>query len=184
MMDIVADIWIKIAENALDATDDNVDVVAWGDDIAIQDTTLISPKTYRDLIKPRHRRMVQAVKSRSNAKIHYHSCGSVYAIIEDLIEVGIDALNPIQVSANKMDPATLKQEFGDRLAFWGGIDTQRVLPYGSPPEVRKEVRKTIDCLGRGGGYVLAGVHNIQADVPPENIVAMFDEGRNYSTYRH
>jgi uroporphyrinogen decarboxylase len=184
MMDFVADIWIKIAENALNSTGDNVDVVAWGDDVAIQEATLMSPKVYRELIKPRHRRMIEAVRSRSNAKIHYHSCGSVYAILEDLIEIGIDALNPIQISARDMDPATLKREFGDRLAFWGGIDTQRVLPYGNPTEVREEVRKTIDCLGKGGGYVLAGVHNIQGDVPPENIVAMFEEGRNYSIYRH
>jgi uroporphyrinogen decarboxylase len=179
----VADIWIKIAENALDATGDHVDVIAWGDDVAIQESTLMSPGTYRELVKPRHKRMVQALKSRCGAKIHFHSCGSVYALLEDLIDIGIDALNPIQVSAHNMDPATLKREFGDRLTFWGGIDTQQVLPYGSPREVREEVRYTIECLAPGGGYVLAGVHNLQGDVPPENVVAMYDEGRKYGAYR-
>ena len=184
MMDIVADIWIKIADIALDATGDNVDVVAWGDDVAFQESTLMSPGTYRELVKPRHKRMVQAIKSRCSAKIHYHSCGSVYAVVEDLIDIGIDALNPIQVSAQNMDPATLKREFGDRLTFWGGIDTHQVLPYGSPREVREEVRNIIDCLGPGGGYVLAGVHNLQADVPPQNVVAMFEEGRKHGVYPH
>ncbi len=144
----------------------------------------MSPEVYRELIKPRHQRMIAALKSRSDAKIQYHCCGSVYALIEDLIEIGIDSLNPIQVNAKNMDPERLKKKFGDRLAFSGAIDTQKVLPLGTPEEVRAEVRRIIDTLGKGGGYILASVHNIQAEVSAENIVAMFDEGKSYGIYRH
>jgi len=182
LMDLIADIWIEIAEHALDEVGDNIDVIMWADDLAMQQGPFMSPQMYRDLIKPRHKRMNAALKARSDAKIHYHSCGSVYLLVEDLIDTGIDALNPIQVNARNMDPARLKEEFGDRLAFWGGIDTQKVLPFGKPEEVRQEVRRVIDCMGRGGGYILAGVHNIQAEVPPENIVAMFEEAKSYGKY--
>ncbi|HYB21244.1 MAG TPA: uroporphyrinogen decarboxylase family protein [Thermodesulfobacteriota bacterium] len=179
MMDRVADIWARIGQNALKAVGKNVDVVSWGDDLASQESPLFSPRIYRQLVKPKHRRMIQAIKSSADVKVHYHTCGSVYDLIGDLIDIGVDALNPLQVSARNMDPARLKKEFGNRLAFWGGMDTHRVLPFGSSDEVRKEVRKMIDVMGKGGGYILATVHNIQAEVPPENIVAMFEEARSY-----
>jgi len=182
LMDIISGIWIRIAQNALEAVGDNIDVIMWGDDVAMQEATLMSPEVYRELIKPWHKRMVAALKSHGNTRVHYHTCGSVYALIDDLIEIGIDALNPIQVNARNMDPARLKDEFGDRLAFWGAIDTQRILPYGSPEEVRAEVRRIIDIMGKGGGYILASVHNIQAEVTPENIAAMFEEGKSYGAY--
>jgi uroporphyrinogen decarboxylase len=101
----------------------------------------------------------------------------VYRYIEDFIDMGIDALNPIQVTARNMEPERLKREFGGRIAFWGGIDSQRVLPRGTAEEVRVNVRGMFDLMGRGGGYVLAAVHNIQPDVPPENILALFEAGR-------
>jgi uroporphyrinogen decarboxylase len=179
MMDRVADIWTRITQNALNAVGKNVDIVSWADDLSSQEAPLFSPKIYRDLVKPRHRRMIQAIKSAADVKIHYHTCGAVYDLIGDLIDIGVDALNPLQVSARNMDPARLKKEFGKRLSFWGGMDTHRLLPFGSPSEVRKEVRKMIDLMGKGGGYILATVHNIQAEVPPENIVAMFEEARSY-----
>jgi len=182
LMDLIADIWIRIAQNALDAVGANIDVVMWGDDLAMQEGPLMSPHMYRELIKPRHKRMNAALKAHNSAKIHFHSCGSVYSLVEDLIDTGIDALNPIQVNARNMDPAHLKDKFGTRLAFWGGIDTQKLLPFGKPEEVRQEVRTIIDCMGKGGGYILASVHNIQAEVPPENIVAMFDEAKSYGKY--
>ena len=182
LLDLTTDLWGKITQNALKAVGKNVDVVTWGDDLATQESTQVSPQVYRGLIKPRQKRMIEAVKSLSDAKIKFHSCGSVVSLIGDLIDIGIDALNPIQVSARNMDPARLKKDFGDRLAFWGGIDTQRVLPLGKPEEVRAEVRKIIDLLGLGGGYILASVHNIQAEVPPQNIVAMFEEGKSYGVY--
>ena len=183
LMDRVADVWVRIAEKAIDAVDGDIDVISWGDDVAAQGAPFMSPQTYRDLIKPRHKRMIQALKSRCGAKVWYHSCGSVRPLVEDLIDAGIDCLNPIQVSARDMDPLQLKKGFGSRLCFWGGIDTHRVLPFGTPEDVRREVRRMIDSLGKGGGYTLASVHNIQAEVPPENIAAMFDEAREYGRYR-
>lgn len=183
LMDIITDIWTKIVERALEIVGKNIDIVAMADDLGMQEGTFVSPQVYREMLKPRHRRMVDAIKSRSDAKIFLHSCGSVYAIIEDLIEIGIDVLNPVQVSARNMDAAKLKKEFGGRLAFWGAIDTQRVLPFGTPEEVRAEVRRVIDCMAKGGGYVVASVHNLQREVPPENIIAMFDEARSYGRYR-
>jgi len=117
--------------------------------------------------------MVEAVK-RCGKAVVYHSCGAVRPFIRDLIEIGVDALNPVQVSAAGMDPAELKREFGREIAFWGGIDTQRVLSRGSQDQVREQVRRTIAHLGAGGGYVLCAVHNIQAEVPPANVEAMYE----------
>ncbi|MHA1567636.1 MAG: uroporphyrinogen decarboxylase family protein [Alphaproteobacteria bacterium] len=178
-MDMVADHWIRIAENALDLVDGNVDVVFFGDDLASQLAPLFNPVIYRELIKPRHARMIAAVKAKTDAKILYHSCGAVSQLIEDLIDIGVDALNPVQVTATGMEPGSLKKQFGDRITFWGGINTQNVLPFGTAEEVRAEVRRVIDILGAGGGFVLNSVHNIQNDVSAENIVAMFDEARAY-----
>ncbi len=178
MMDIISDHWVKVAHNALDEVGDLIDLVFFGDDMATQQATLFSPDIYRKLVKPRHARMFGAVKDRG-AKLTYHCCGSVEALFDDLIEMGIDAFNPVQVAAKDMEPASLKKKYGDRLTFWGGIDTQSVLPFGTPDEVRENVRHIIDTLGAGGGYVLNSVHNIQPDVPPENIVAMFEEAASY-----
>jgi uroporphyrinogen decarboxylase len=172
MMDIVCDLWIRIAEKALDAVGSNVDVVEWGDDVAIQDSLMFSPDMYRKYIKPHHCRMIRAIKSRTDAKVLYHSCGAVFPLIDDFIEIGVDALNPVQVSARGMDPQVLKERFGDRITFWGGIDTHHILPNGSPQDVREEVQRIVRLFGKGGGYVLASVHNIQNDVPPENVVEM------------
>jgi uroporphyrinogen decarboxylase len=108
--------------------------------------------------------------------------GSVFDILLDLIDIGVDVLNPVQVSANKMETATLKAVAGDQLAFWGAIDTQYVLPYGSPEDVQHEVIKRIADLGDGGGYVLSAVHNIQPEVPPENLCAMFEAGLKFGKY--
>jgi uroporphyrinogen decarboxylase len=140
---------------------------------------MISPEAYRALIKPRQARFFRRLHERSPAKVFFHSCGSVAAILEDLVEIGVDVLNPVQVSAAGMDPGELKRRYGGRLAFWGAIDTQRILPYGSVEEVRREVERVIEILAPGGGYVLSAVHNLQPDVPVANILAMFDHARNY-----
>ena len=133
---------------------------------------------YRKLIKPYHQRMAATIK-RFGKPILYHSCGSVFSLIPDLLDVGIDVLNPVQVAADGMDTKRLKQEYGRDLTFWGGIDTQRVLPCGTPAEVREEVKRRIEDLGEGGGYVLSPVHNVQPEVPPENLVAMFEAAIEY-----
>ncbi len=169
----------KVVENALEAVGDNVDIVWFGDDMAIQESTLFDPKIYRQLIRPHQERTISMVKALADVKVVFHSCGAIAPLLDDLIGIGVDAINPVQVGAKGMDPARLKKEFGDRLAFWGGIDTQRILPFGTPDDVRAETRRIIDILGKGGGYVLNSVHNIQPEVSPENIIAMFDEARSY-----
>jgi uroporphyrinogen decarboxylase len=178
LMDRVVDILIQIANRALEEAGVYVDLVAYGDDIATQNATLFRPDLYRRMIKPRHKALVDALK-RYGKPILYHSCGSVYALIRDLIDVGIDALNPIQVSAADMVTERLKREYGRELTFWGAIDTQKVLPTGTPAEVREEVKRRIDHLRENGGYVLCAVHNIQPEVPPENVVAMYEAALEY-----
>ena len=180
LYDIIADWYIAVADNALALVGDKIDIVFMGDDLASQQAPLFDPEIYRAIIKPRHRRIIEAIKSHGAPKVLYHSCGAVTALIDDLIEIGVDALNPVQVTANGMEPKALKQRYGRRIAFWGGISTQGVLPFGTPEDVRAEVRHTIDCLGQDGGYVLNSVHNLQNDVPAENVIAMFDEARSYA----
>jgi uroporphyrinogen decarboxylase len=153
-----------------------VDVVITGDDLGTQDSTLMAPSLYRRLIKPHEAEMLAAIRENTKAKIFFHSCGNVYPLIGDFIDIGVDVLNPIQVSSPDLaDTARLKREFGERLSFCGAIDTRQILPHGKPYEVRREVRRRICDLAPGGGYVAAAVHCIQPDVPPENIVAMCEE---------
>jgi uroporphyrinogen decarboxylase len=178
LIDRITDIAIQITDRALEEAGEYVDLVMSGDDIATQNATLVRPDLYRRMIKPRHKALANAMK-RHGKPIIFHSCGSVYPLIPDLIEVGIDALNPVQVSAADMGTERLKREFGRDLAFWGGIDTHRVLPTGTPAEVREEVKRRIDHLNDNGGYVLSSVHNIQPEVPPENIVAMYEAALDY-----
>jgi uroporphyrinogen decarboxylase len=182
LMEKLADLWIEMARDELDAVGEHVDVCFFGDDMAFQDGPMMSMDLYRKMIKPHHRRLFGYLRARTSAKIAYHTCGSVVHLIPDLIELGVDALNPVQVSAKGMDSRRLKQEFGKDIAFWGGIDSQRVLPFGTPAEVAAEVKKRIDDLGPGGGYICCGVHNIQADVTPEKICAMYETARRYGGY--
>lgn len=177
LMHAVLEVMIEMNRRALAEVGDLIDIVAFGDDVGLQDRTICSLPLYRKLIRPYHERIVAAIRSLTKAKILYHTCGSVYHFIPDFIEMGIDALNPVQVRARHMEPERLKREFGDRICFWGGMDTQHLLPRGTPEQVRAEVRRMFDIMGPGGGWVLAAVHNIQPDVPPENVLAMFDEGR-------
>jgi len=175
--------WLDWFRLFLDEAADVVDVIMIGDDLAGQNGPLFAPRIYRQIIKPRQKRLVRYIRSRTKAKIWYHSCGSVMEYLPDLLDNGIDILNPVQISAKGMDPARLKAEFGDRLVFWGGgIDTQHVLPRASPQEVREHVRRNIEALKPGGGYVFNNVHNIQGDVPPENVLAMFDAAYEFGKY--
>ncbi|MBN2021175.1 MAG: hypothetical protein JW809_00130 [Pirellulales bacterium] len=152
------------------------DVFVVADDLGMTQGPLMSPALYRRLIKPHQAELYAAIKRGTKAKIFLHSCGNIYPMLGDLAEIGVDIVNPVQVSAGVMgDTARLKREFGDRLSFCGGIDTQRVLPRGTTDEVRAEVRRRIRDLAPGGGYIAAAVHCIQPDVPPENILAMRDE---------
>jgi len=161
-----------------------VDVLVTGDDLGTQESTLMAPADYRRLIKPHQAEFLAEIRKHTRAKIFFHSDGDIYPLLGDLAEIGVDLLNPIQVSAGKMsDTARLKREFGSRLSFCGGIDTSRVLPRGTTDDVWAEVRRRIRDLAPGGGYVAAAVHCIQPDVPPENVVAMCEAVLEYGAYR-
>ena len=179
----VTDLQCAAAVGLLEEAGDEVDVLITGDDLGSQSAPLISPRMYRKLIKPYHAELMSAIKRRTQAKIFYHSDGDIYPLIGDLIDIGVDLLNPVQVSAGEMgDTARLKKMYGDRLSFCGAIDSQEVLPNGTPDDVRREVRRRIKDLAPGGGYILASVHCIQPDVPPENVIAMFDEALSAGCY--
>jgi uroporphyrinogen decarboxylase len=172
--------WFRVF---LDEVGDLVDVIMIGDDLAGQTGPLFRPEIYRRLVKPRHKRLVQYLRSRTGAKIWYHTCGACTEFIPDLLDNGIHALNPVQISAAGMDPAELKARFGDRLVFWGGgIDAQHVLPRESPEVVREHVRRNLALFKPGGGYVFNNVHNIQAGVPAENVAAMYDAAYEFGWY--
>jgi uroporphyrinogen decarboxylase len=176
LMRKVTDLMLAGVTRFLEAAGPYIDVLVMGDDLGTQKAPMISPAMYRRMIKPYHAELIAAIKSRTKAKIFFHSDGNIYRLLGDLIEVGVDLLNPVQVSAGDMgDTARLKREFGNRLAFCGAVDTQWALPYGTPDDVRREVRRRIKDLAPGGGYVLAAVHCIQPDVPPENVCALFEE---------
>jgi uroporphyrinogen decarboxylase len=152
-----------------------VQVIEVNDDLGTQLGPQLDPALYREMVKPYHKRLWEYIKEKTGCYMLLHSCGSVYDFIPDFIEMGIDALNPVQVSARNMDTARLKREFGSQISFWGGgCDTQKVLPFGTPEQVKEEVKRRVDDLAPGGGFIFTQVHNIQPDVPPENIMAMYE----------
>lgn len=161
-----------------------IDVVHMADDIAGQQGLLISPRSYRKLLKPLHKEMFDYIHAHSQAKVFIHSCGAIRPVIADMIESGVDILNPVQVNAKDMDSAELKREFGRDVVFWGGgVDTQEAFDERhTPDEVRADVRRRLEDLMPGGGFVFATVHNIQGNVPPENIMAMWETLREFGKY--
>ncbi|UCH36635.1 MAG: hypothetical protein JSV65_09850 [Armatimonadota bacterium] len=179
LMDTLAEVHMEEFDHYIAAVGDYVQVVHVADDLGAQTGPQISPELFREMVRPPMERMYKFMKARTSAKLFLHSCGSVYKLIPDLIEMGVDILNPVQVSAADMDTAKLKREFGRDLVFWGGgCDTQRVLPFGTPREVREEVKGRIDDLGPDG-FVFAQVHNIQPGVPPENLEAMWQAAAEF-----
>jgi hypothetical protein len=158
-------------------------VFVTGTDFGAQHGPFVSPRTYRDLYQPFHKQVNDWIHKHTTWKSFIHSCGSVRALIPDFIAAGFDILNPVQCSAAGMDPAELKKEFGDHITFWGGgVDTQRTLPFGTPDDVRKEVRERLRIFGAGGGFVFNTTHNVQAGVPIENVVAMYETVRDFGRY--
>jgi uroporphyrinogen decarboxylase len=183
LLDRTLRFWMDWFRVFLDEVADLVDVIMIGDDLAGQDGPLFNPELYRSLVKPRHRRLVQYIRSRTKAKIWYHTCGSCAPYIPDLMDNGIDILNPVQTSARNMDPRSLKRSFGDRLVFWGGgCDSQHVLPNGRPEEVSADVRANLAAFMPGGGYIFNNIHNIQGEVPADNVLAMYDTAWEYGFY--
>ena len=158
-----------------------------GTDFGGQEGLLVSPDLFRELWKPFYRRINDWVHRNTSWKTFYHSCGSVVELLDDFVDMGVDILNPVQISARGMDPKFLKERYGDKLTFWGGgVDTQRTLPFGSPEDVEREVRENTEIFGRGSGFVFNTVHNVQANVPVENLLAMFrafDEVREVERWR-
>ncbi len=183
MLDRTLKFWLDFARGFLDEVGDLLDVIMIGDDLAGQKGPLFRPDFYRRIVKPRQKQLVQYIRSRTKAKIWYHTCGACTEYIPDLLDNGIDILNPVQISAACMEPADLKARFGDRLAFWGGaIDTQHVLPVAPPETIREHVHRNLAIWKPGGGYVFNNVHNVQALVPAENIVALFDAAYEFGFY--
>lgn len=159
--------------------------VAWisGTDFGAQNNCFISPKTFRSLYKPFYTRVNDWIHQNTSWKTFIHSCGSILPIIPDIIEAGFDILNPVQTSAANMDPAVLKTRFGEQVTFWGGgVDTQHTLPFGTPEEVRTQVRERLEIFGKGGGFVFNPIHNVQAQVPVENLLAMYQTVAEYGKY--
>ena len=159
-------------------------VFVTGTDFGTQNGPFISPQAYRDLYQPFHRQVNGWIHQNTSWKSFIHSCGSVRALIPDFIDASFDILNPVQCSAGGMGAAELKKEFGDRLTFWGGgVDTQRTLPFGSPDEVSAEVHERLRIFGAGGGYVFNTIHNVQARVPVENVLTLYETVREFGRCR-
>ena len=184
LFDKMLDLKLAYWRTALEELGDLVDVVTYADDYGTQVSQLISPAMFRQQLKPRVRQVFELqAQLAPHAKRLFHSDGNVRPLIPDFIEMGVDILNPVQTTATGMDPTDLKRDFGQDLVFWGGgVDTQGILPSGTPQEVKDDVKRNIDALAAGGGYVFNTVHNIQADVPPENILAMWEALQEYGAY--
>lgn len=174
LMDQIQEIQTAIAGNLLGAVGDLLDAVFIYDDLAMQDRLVVSYRHYQKLIEPRLAKYIAFLRSKTSARIIHHNDGAIAPVLESLAGMGIDGINPVQVSAKGMgDVAELKRRFGDRLCFWGAVDTQTTLPFGAPDDVANETRGRILDLNRDGGYICGPVHNIQADIPAENIVALY-----------
>jgi uroporphyrinogen-III decarboxylase len=158
-----------------------VDVIWIGDDFGMQDGMIISPQLFREFFKPRYAYLFSKWKTLNpNVKIAFHSDGNIFPIIPDLIEVGLDILNPVQPKS--MDPAKVKKMYGDKLSFWGPVDIQEVLPFGTPQDVANEVKLRLRTVGKGGGLIIAPAHNIQSQVPLENILAFYETAKTFGRY--
>jgi uroporphyrinogen decarboxylase len=173
IMDRLAEVHAESLRAALAAAGDRIDLTYFYDDVATQSSLMISKPMWRRFVKPRHELIIAPARALGKP-VMYHCDGAVYPLIPELLEMGVSVLNPIQPDARGMDPVSLKAEFGDRLAFHGGIDIVKTLPRGTPAEVAAEVRERVSVLGRGGGYILCSSHHIQPDTPLENIFAMYD----------
>jgi uroporphyrinogen decarboxylase len=180
LTELKLDFW----EMALPQLVDVVDVISHADDYGSQISQIISPRMYREQIKPRWKMIFDRIQELApDAYRFFHSCGNVRPLIPDFIEIGVQILNPVHIKATGMEPSALKRDFGDALTFWGGgVDTQDTLPHGTPQQVRDEVKRNVETLAPGGGYVFNTVHNIQADVPIENIVAMYAALQEFGAY--
>jgi uroporphyrinogen decarboxylase len=180
LLDMLTELHLENLEKFLDAIEGYVQVIQMGDDLGTQRAPQISPQMYRRFFKPRHKQIYEEVRRRKGVHLFLHSCGSIVDLLPDLIEIGVEIINPVQTSARGMDPERLKREFGRDLTFWGGgCDTQHLLPSGTEREIAEQVRRRMEIFGPGGGFVFTQVHNILPNVPPQNIVAMVEAAKTY-----
>lgn len=177
--DIILEYQKKVIEIYYGAVGEFIHFTTSGDDFGMQTGPFISPSMFERLVKPYYKERIGYTKKFTKAYYFHHTCGSVYSLIPHLIDAGVDILNPIQPGAKDMSPEKLKKAYGDSITFWGGIDTQHILPNGTPEDVKSEVYRVLDTMSQNGGYVLSPAHNIQPDVPAQNIVALFDAGQEY-----
>jgi uroporphyrinogen decarboxylase len=175
LLDRLVEIHLANLEHFLAAVGPHIDIILFGDDLGMQTGPQISPRMYREFFLPRHRTLWRRAKELAGVKVMLHSCGGIAPLLDDLIDAGADAVNPVQINCAGMAAADLKERFGRRLCFWGGgCDTRDVLPHGSPAAIRRHVLDQLRTLAPGGGFVFQQVHNIMSDIPPASIVAMFD----------
>ena len=183
LMDKLVEVHLKNLTGYLQAVSPYIQIIQMGDDLGTQNGPLISPDLYKTMIKSRHKKIYQYVKNNSDLYLFLHSCGSIYDFIPDIIDTGVDILNPVQFTAAKMDSITLKKDFGSKITFWGGgVDTQTLLPFGTTEEISSQVEEQIKIFGKGGGFVFAAVHNIQANVPVNNILALYNSAKQFRNY--
>ncbi len=183
LFDKTVEAWLSNIKLYKEAVDNRIAAVVFTDDFGTQKGEFLSKELFIGLIKPYYKRIFDWIHSNTNWKIFFHSCGSIYNFILDMIEMGVDILNPIQCSAANMEPQKLKDEFGDRIIFWGGgVDTQHVLPFTPLQKVKEQVKERLKIFGKDGGYVFGAIHNIQHGTPAENIIAMFDTAIEYGQY--
>jgi uroporphyrinogen decarboxylase len=174
LIDQTCKFWVDYFDGFLKEVGDLVDVIMIGDDLAGQDGPLFNPDVYRSIVKPRHKKLVQFIRSRTKAKIWYHTCGNCRVYIPELKDNGVDILNPVQTNARNMDPSGLKADWSGKMVFWGGgCDSQHILPRGTAAQVYENTKRNVEILKQGGGYIFNNIHNIQGEVPPENVVAMY-----------
>ncbi len=175
--------WQTSIDKIMPVVGSNLDVYCINGDLATQTGPIMNPKLYHSLIQPLEQILIDYVRTYTSIPINYHSCGAISEFIPYWIEMGYNACNPVQISASNMNPAYLKKTFGDRMVFWGGLcDTQKILPFGTPAEIRAEVRRNLAAFKPQGGYIAANIHNITAEIPPENIVALFDAALEFRDY--
>lgn len=180
--EMCADLGIEIANRFLDEVGHRCQIIMFADDVAGQDGLMISPDAFRRYIKPQWKRIFDAIRRKTQAKLCLHCCGNILAIMDDIVEIGVEVINPVQVSHPDMNTKNLKKRYGDHLTFWGAIDTQHVMPKGTVKDVEDEVKRRIDDLAPNGGFILSAVHSIQPDVPTENIFALYDMAMQYGRY--
>ncbi|MCX6053774.1 MAG: hypothetical protein NTZ74_02445 [Chloroflexi bacterium] len=174
---------MRLMGHFLDECGDLIDIIKIGDDLGTQESLMISPRMYRNMLKPLHAEMIALIKQKTKAKVFFHTDGDVFDLIEDFIEIGVDVLNPVQTSAGKMaNLEELKRRYDRRIVFCGAVDTQEILPHGTPDQVRQEVKRVMGILGKGGGYMVAPVHTVMNEVPPQNVLAMVDAVEEFGRY--